>query len=65
MAEFIHAPFTPEQVAALNIFQQSTQFHPYTCLFHSNTSLIATIDGWSCPHCDYRQTWAHSFTAAV
>ena len=23
--------------------------------------LLATPNGWFCPACDYRQTWAHDF----
>jgi len=25
--------------------------------------LIATVEGWVCPHCDYRQDWAHALMA--
>lgn len=65
MMDIIHAPFTPEQVKRLNIFQQSGAFHPFTCQ-HRDTHpadavLIAATHGWYCLHCDYAQTWAHAF----
>lgn len=67
----IYAPFTPEQVALLNGFQQGSNMHPFTCggdgcrrahpLEH--TSLYAAEDGWHCRYCDYSQNWAHDFMA--
>jgi hypothetical protein len=59
MAE-IQAPFTPEQVAALNRFQQNENGHPFTC---ANGRDFATPEGWVCPYCDYTQDWAHEFMA--
>jgi hypothetical protein len=64
----IRAPWTPEQVAALNRFQAEGGMHPFTC---GNTHatpdlhLVAHEDGWHCwlPDCDYRQDWAHRFMA--
>lgn len=74
-----HAPWTDEQVAALNRWQTSGEFHPFTCgsgnrgddahVAHAKQfggdfgQLVATRDGWVCPVCDYRQTWAHWFMA--
>lgn len=64
----IEAPFTDEQVDALNAFQKACQFHPFTCpgdhiVCEQHRELIATNDGWVC-HCgDYRQSWAHEFMA--
>ena len=61
------APFTQEQVEALNRFQQSGHVHPYTCGSGRRTDadhldgegvLVATTEGWKCPYCDYRQDWA-------
>lgn len=66
-------PWTAEQVEALNRFQQSGRFHPFTCgnrLSESHRQyardhggdvgqLVATTDGWICPVCDYTQDWAH------
>jgi hypothetical protein len=71
MAE-VQAPFTPDQVAALNDFQKSPHFHPFTCGSGNRTDvahldgegiLVATVEGWLCPFCDYRQSWAHEFMA--
>lgn len=71
----IEAPFTPEQVANLNAFQQSGRFHPFTCDLSSagrssrsecpdgEGVLIATENGWSCPCGQYVQNWAHEFMA--
>jgi hypothetical protein len=69
MAE-IQAPFTPEQVAALNRFQQNENGHPFTCAngrddkhLDGEGVLVATPEGWICPYCDYTQDWAHDFMA--
>lgn len=64
----ICAPWTPEQVDALNQFQSGGGMHPFTCgNDHHGTHmvLIARSDGWYCsqPPCDYRQSWAHAFMA--
>ncbi len=64
------APWTPEQVAALNRWQQSDFIHPFTCGNRSREThqtitngdfgvLVATANGWVCPDCDYTQDWAH------
>jgi hypothetical protein len=60
----ITKPFTQEQVRALNQWQTSGSFHPFTCP-DDGTDLIAAEAGWWCPHgpCQYRQTWAHDFMA--
>jgi hypothetical protein len=64
------APWTPEQVAALNRFQQGRWMHPFTCGSSRRTDadhkdgeglLVATEKGWICPFCDYTQDWAHEF----
>jgi len=64
--ETIVAPWTPEQIAALEEYQSGRSswgniFHPYTCGNHSHVSLIPTASGWHCsvPECDYAQTWAY------
>ncbi len=66
-SEHIYAPWTPEQVAALNRYQQLRDFHPFTCgsgrrqdEFHLDDQgvLLATESGWVCPYCDYTQDWA-------
>jgi hypothetical protein len=65
--EKIHAPFTPEQVQALNDYQFDGVMHPYTCggEHRTHVRLIARRDGWHCPvdTCSYRQFWALAFTA--
>lgn len=68
--------WTPEQVAKLNEWQACPWVHPFTCggdrgdaahrayaAEHGGDfgQLFATVDGWICPVCDYRQTWAHRF----
>lgn len=58
----VRAPWTDEQVAALNRFQRGP-WHPFTC-GHKPSShgyLVATNLGWECRYCDYRQDWAHLF----
>ena len=60
-------PWTLEQVQGLNEYQSCSWVHPFTCPDHSyhpvtegqENVLVATTDGWVCPHCDYRQLWAH------
>lgn len=74
----IKAPWTDEQVANLNSFQESGQFHPFTCggdrgdAAHTayaaehggdKGQLVATKEGWVCPVCGYTQEWAHDFMA--
>jgi hypothetical protein len=68
----IYAPWDKEQAAALNRYQNSVRFHPYTCgnrgdgAHSADAVLVATEHGWICPHCSYTQVWAHdqSFTIA-
>jgi hypothetical protein len=62
MADLLQAPWTPQQVDALNYFQRRGDVHEYTCPNDhgdADRTLFATKDGWRCPHCDYRQNWAH------
>lgn len=69
------APWTPEQVAALNAWQTNDRLHPFTCgndrmdaahvAYQRENGgdfgqLFATTDGWICPVCDYRQDWAYA-----
>lgn len=69
MSDKIRAPWTPEQVAALNDYQRSGVMHPFTCGHehpaHPNAILTAAPDGWRCHvlGCDYEQDWAHEFMA--
>ena len=59
----IVAPFTPEQVAGLNNYQNRGELHPFTCRCGRN--LLATVTGWVCdgPGCDYTQNWAWAWMA--
>lgn len=66
MSERLIAPWTREQVNALNRYQKGWKFHPYTCGTeeHENSvDLVATVNGWVCPlKCGYRQNWAHAWS---
>lgn len=63
----LHAPWTTEQVAALNAYQFTGAFHPFTCTdpddLHpdDHVLLVAHQDGWHCPaaDCSYAQDWVH------
>jgi len=63
----VKAPWTPEQVAALNEFQTAENGHPFTCggnrtdKYHLDGQgvLVATVYGWVCPYCDYEQDFAY------
>ncbi len=68
----ITAPFTKEQVKALNEYQQKGFFHPFTCCAYEGCKrgqdvnegiLIAAEEGWICPCGKYKQNWAHAFMA--
>lgn len=56
--------WTPDQVDKLNEWQACGWVHEFTCPNrpHEGSSvLVATVDGWVCPGCDFTQNWAHSF----
>jgi hypothetical protein len=66
----ILAPWTPEQVAALQRWQAGGGFHPFTCCGHDDCTrpqelnegiLIPTTTGWYCPCGKYTQNWCHDF----
>ena len=71
----ILAPFTDDQVASLNAYQESEYVHPYTCgadfchdrdVIGEDFPLAADRAGLHCiggSGCDYRQEWAHAWTA--
>lgn len=65
--EKITAPFTDNQVLALNHYQEHTWAHPFTCggenCKESDRNLVATNEGWVCPCGKYKQDWAHKFMA--
>lgn len=57
------APWTTQEVEALNYMQHCGMLHPYTCDRRNdgnhpdNAVLVPTKDGWVCPHCSYKQDW--------
>jgi len=61
--------FTPDEIESLNAYQQSGRFHPFTCggdrtdknHLDGEGILIAAVEGWYCPYCNFRQDWAHPF----
>lgn len=57
----LQAPWTPEQVANANAWQECGHVHPFTC-GDCRADLVATATGWvcPCPACDYTQDWAHA-----
>jgi len=59
----VKAPWTPEQMVALNRWQHFDSVHPFTCPNEHKGSrvLIAGFKGWTCRCCDYVQDWAHDF----
>lgn len=65
----IHAPWTDEQVNALNRYQEEGRGHPFTGERHQDGGecvLIATKDGWvRCCGDSIIQTWAWDFMAKV
>jgi hypothetical protein len=76
MNDRIYAPFTPEQVRNLNVYQRSGMYHPFTCGNRSDHPedeiykgcLVATVHGWICPICwdgtkEDMQNWAVPFMA--
>ena len=60
----VEAPWTKEQVDALNGYQNLGYTHEFTCSCKSRTTLVATTEGWTCPEdCGHEQKWAHAFMA--
>jgi hypothetical protein len=69
--QFIHAPWTDKQVAALNASQEAYTRHPFTCGRRDLPGhkwdkgdlgvLTATTNGWVCESCGYTQDWAWAF----
>lgn len=57
------APFTEDEIASLNEYQDSGYMHPFTCVCGGHTNLVATKDGWICNKCAYKQNWCHNFMA--
>jgi hypothetical protein len=61
--ELVKAPWTDEQIKALEEYQTDGRFHPYTCgSNHKGLRILTpTKDGWVCKYCEYKQDWCHSF----
>lgn len=67
----VKAPWTPRQVEALQLYQDSGLFHPFTCgdrgghpdMRGDKGVLVPTVRGWICQFCDYTQDWAHPMMA--
>jgi hypothetical protein len=54
------APWSDEQIAALNRWQRVGRVLPFTCP-NDGDDLIAKATGLVCPNCIYTQNWAHAF----
>jgi hypothetical protein len=64
MSEQVEAPWTEEQVAALNDWQRLGYVHEFTCGGENcREALVASLAGWTCPRpdCTYTQSWAWDF----
>lgn len=60
----VTAPWSDEEIDALNHYQRSGLFHEFACVeTHKglDRTLVATRAGWICLHCGYTQDWAHRF----
>ena len=68
------APWTVDQVVALNNYQRAGHMHPFACPYRTNGkhqshretggdlgALQAQATGWVCLDCEYTQDWAHEF----
>jgi hypothetical protein len=58
----ITAPFTAQQIDALNTWQRWGATRPFTCPKHQAT-FQALAEGWRCPigGCTHSQDWAYEF----
>lgn len=62
--DILYAPWSKDQVIALNDWQRLEHVHPFTCGKDGcRAELVATVNGWICPFDDYTQNWAHAFMA--
>ena len=57
--DVISAPWSVEQVDAINAYQRRGAFHELTCGHDhvGDRTLFATRNGLVCPHCAYTQAW--------
>lgn len=73
MLNRVKAPFTDEEVEALNFYQTHGNAHPFTCCSyngcnrdeHNGGMLIANNKGWVCPCGKYKQKWAYEEMFAI
>jgi hypothetical protein len=61
MRDHVKAPFTEDQVASLQGFQNCGYMHQCTC--ECGADMIPTKEGWVCGSCAYTQDWCHAFMA--
>lgn len=59
----IEPPWSAAQVDALNKWQRLGYVHEFICPndHEGDKTLFARRIGWECPHCVYRQDWAHDY----
>ena len=66
-AAIVPAPWTLEQVASINGYQQSGAFHEFTCPFSDDHAagrvLVAVENALGCPSCAYVQFWVWNWMA--
>ena len=55
-----YAPWTDEQVDALDKWQGDETQHPYTCV--CGESLTPHNDGWQCDYCGHKQNFCYEFS---
>ena len=59
-ADLLYAPWTDEQVEALQKWQEDDTKHPYTCV--CGESLAPYNSGWKCEYCGHTQNWCWNFS---
>lgn len=64
----VEAPFSDEQVSAINEYQKNPSLHPLTCCGHNgcerdDRNLLAQTNCLVCPCGQYKQNWVHTFIA--
>lgn len=62
---------TRDQIKQLNLLQNEGRWHAFTCPRRGDNqhrkfngdmgALVATVRGWECPWCDYKQSWAYAY----
>lgn len=62
------APWTEDQVASLNAYQEESESSPFVCM-NGGHILVAAEDGWFCEICkgfcniNVTQNWCHDWMA--